>query len=334
MRVINRILFLLFALGLLAVGAVLAMFNTWRTERIHTLAAASDIAQVDNGPVEFAQEGNGPFLLVSHGTPGGYDQALALARPFREAGFQIIAPSRPGYLRTPLDVGLTPEDQADAFAALLTDLGIDKTLVVGFSSGAPAALQFALRYPARTRGILLLSPIILPFTPPTDPAAGGLLGRFLHKDGLPDLATWMLFKAASKDPKRALSFFLQSDSTSPQEAQKTTDFVLKNPWQLEWFRAMVDSYAPMTPRLDGLRNDLVQLRTLQNIPFESIKAPVLIVHGENDADVAEESLKKILQKVPQLQIEKVADAGQLVFLGPNGDAAREASIRFLQANMP
>jgi hypothetical protein len=41
-----------------------------------------------------------------HGIFGGFDQSLAAARPALGDGFQVIAPSRFGYLCTPLH--LTP----------------------------------------------------------------------------------------------------------------------------------------------------------------------------------------------------------------------------------
>lgn len=48
---------------------------------------------------------------------------------------KFIIPSRPGYLRTPLSVDRTPKEQAEALAALLDTLKIDKVAVVGGSGG-------------------------------------------------------------------------------------------------------------------------------------------------------------------------------------------------------
>ncbi len=62
------------------------------------------------------------MVLSVHGTPGGYDQRLGMD------GFRILAPSRPGYLRTPIDAGRTPREQADVYAALLDALSIDEVI--------------------------------------------------------------------------------------------------------------------------------------------------------------------------------------------------------------
>ena len=75
------------------------------------------------GPVEYVEAGHGHPLLMLHGTPGGSDQALAAARVL-EVEARVLAPSRPGYLGTPLSTGRTPSEQADAMIALLDELGV------------------------------------------------------------------------------------------------------------------------------------------------------------------------------------------------------------------
>jgi pimeloyl-ACP methyl ester carboxylesterase len=50
----------------------------------------------------------------------------------------------------------TPAAQADAFAALLDTLGLEKVDVIGFSAGTTSALQFALRHPNRVKHLAIL----------------------------------------------------------------------------------------------------------------------------------------------------------------------------------
>ena len=54
---------------------------------------------------------------------GGFDQGLELGDGLVRAGFRLIAPSRFGYLRTPLPADASAEAQADAHASLLDALG-------------------------------------------------------------------------------------------------------------------------------------------------------------------------------------------------------------------
>src|SRR5262245_28578959 len=109
------------------------------------LRAESKLVQTRLGLIECAVVGSGPAVLISHGTPGGFDSGLVIAELLEESGCSFIAASRPGYLRTPLSVGCSPEDQADAFAALLDELRIRRAAMVGVNGGGPAALQFVLR---------------------------------------------------------------------------------------------------------------------------------------------------------------------------------------------
>ena len=93
-------------------------------------------------------------LLFFHGTPGGYDQGIGALDDA-----QVLTLSRPGYLGTPLEVGTTPGDQAQAAAAVLDKLGIAEVTVMGASGGGPAAYTFAARYPERTLALVGLEAI-------------------------------------------------------------------------------------------------------------------------------------------------------------------------------
>jgi hypothetical protein len=77
----------------------------WRDKRLALLASESEIADTSGGPIEFVRRGSPPYVVLLHGTPGGYDQGVSLGSPFLEAGMGSISVSRPGYLRTPIDVG-------------------------------------------------------------------------------------------------------------------------------------------------------------------------------------------------------------------------------------
>jgi pimeloyl-ACP methyl ester carboxylesterase len=62
--------------------------------------------------------------MMIHGTGGGFDQGLLFAHRLRESGFQIIAPSRFGYLRSTFPVDASPAHQADVLVELLDHRGI------------------------------------------------------------------------------------------------------------------------------------------------------------------------------------------------------------------
>lgn len=123
------------------------------------LAAPSQRIETARGPVEYAIRGEGPVLLVAHGGPGGYDQALLLGELFSRNGFQVVAPSRPGYLGTPVETGRTAEEQGDALAALLDALDIRRACVLGVSGGGPASYQLAQRHPDKPQALIVVDGI-------------------------------------------------------------------------------------------------------------------------------------------------------------------------------
>ena len=78
----------------------------------------------------------------------------------------MIAPSRPGYGRTPLSSGKTSEEAADLMAALLDELNLEKVIAFSISGGGPTALNFALRHPNRCAGCVTEVSVTGGFTTP------------------------------------------------------------------------------------------------------------------------------------------------------------------------
>jgi len=98
------------------------------------------------GIVEYMEFGIGPVVVALHGAMGGYDQSLILAQTIGGAGYRYIAVTRPGYLGTPIDSGISPEQQGDLIAALLDEIGIKKAGIIAVSGGGPSAVQFGIRH--------------------------------------------------------------------------------------------------------------------------------------------------------------------------------------------
>jgi 2-hydroxy-6-oxonona-2,4-dienedioate hydrolase len=96
-----------------------------------------------------------PALLILHGMPGSYRQALPLGEDLVDDYFAIL-PSRPGYGRTPITTGRTGPEQAAAYAALLDALEIETAAVVGISGGGLSAAAFAAQFPERCTSLVLM----------------------------------------------------------------------------------------------------------------------------------------------------------------------------------
>ncbi len=107
-------------------------------------------AHLDAGLVEYRWEQRGDAtVVVFHG--GHVRAGLAVGENvFAEAGYTILAPSRPGYGRTPLSTGTTVTGFADVTRTLCAHLGITKVAaVIGTSGGGPTTpdVTAAVRQP-------------------------------------------------------------------------------------------------------------------------------------------------------------------------------------------
>src|SRR6185312_9519174 len=125
--------------------------------------------------------------LMVHGAGGGFDQGLEFGAPVVRAGFRVIAPSRFGYLRTPLPADASPEAQAQAHVCLLDALGIDRVVAVGGSAGAPSVVQLCVRHAERCSAMVLVVPAVFipePGKPPIKPTrfAEFVIGTALRSD--------------------------------------------------------------------------------------------------------------------------------------------------------
>jgi len=250
------------ALGLVAVFVVVAVFMfarflIWRGEIERRLEAESLVVDTPVGAVEYADSGRGtPVLLLLHGTPGGYDQVLSSlqATGTWNSAARYIVPSRPGYLRTPLASGRSPEEQAQLYAALLTKLGIDRVVVLGASGGGPSALQFAMQFPERCSGLIL-------------EAAATQRIVVEQKHLPPTLQDFLIFLYR----KRAVSELQASDPSDPV-ISKLGEGILA-------------SLVPASRRAAGQANDLRQFAQMGEWPLSTIRCPTLILHGTLDKDV-------------------------------------------------
>lgn len=240
------------------IRSLIARYRTERERSIQTLAENSEIFQTTCGPVEASISGSGPPVLVVHGAAGGYDQGKIQSEAFQEVTF--ISVSRPGYLRTPLSTGPTPQEQADAMAALLDEFHIDKTVFIGTSTGGLVGLHFALRHPQRCRALVLISAVNAPLPFPVSPLA--VFSPLLADDFLP----WSLL--------RSENLLLIRPSLRKQVAAQ--------PEKLAVIDELVHTAYPMSLRLSGLLNDAIQIDHLAQISLEQVAVPTLVIHGTAD----------------------------------------------------
>lgn len=243
---------------------------------MRTLDGLAVVLKTERGPVQVARRGSGPKVMSIHGSPGGFDQGLTWAQSLLEGGCELISPSRPGYLRTPLDSGRSPFEQADLYAAMLDVLQVEKVTVLGISSGGPSAVHFAARHPERTNALLLDAAVLLPIT-----VGSTAIERVILESGL---GVWFSYLIAKLRPELAAGLIVDGFSAGLSKKQKgsAVDWIKTDLSRLQVVTDLCGSLAPRKFREPGQRNDESNETNLRGLPFSQINSPTLITVGTND----------------------------------------------------
>jgi 2-hydroxy-6-oxonona-2,4-dienedioate hydrolase len=269
-----------------AAGVAVPFRRDMAAFRARAAPEVSRVVETRHGPTEVAEVGEGPPFLMLHGTGGGFDQGLIAAGPIIARGYRVIAPSRFGYLRTPLPEDACPRMEAEAFADMLDALGMERVAVAGGSAGAIPALAFAEMFPDRTAALFPVVPALMipgrAEVAPWSPLAEWAVMRALRSD----LLFW---GAATLARDRLIGTLLATDpalvaAASPEEQVRVD--------------AMVESILPVSDRAAGLLYDNVQTNRTQDIDYARIVAPTLTLSCEDDRFLTAENARFLAQAIP------------------------------------
>ena len=280
-----------------------ALAGSWLAVRNRAAKAERDnppagrFIEVDGVRLHYIEQGEGPVLLLLHGT-------VVTADDFRANGlldqlsrsYRVIAIDRPGfgYSERPRDTSWTPCAQARLMAEALRQLGADRYLVLAHSWGTMVALEMALRAPDKVLGLLLLSGYYYPSARldvplaamPAIPVLGDLM-RFTVSPLLGRLA-W---------PLAAKGMF--SPSEVPESFRREDPWMLLRPVQV---RATADEASLMVQAAAALEQRYGELRL-----------PLLIMAGKNDRVIDPEGHSGRLHKdVPHSELTLLPDVGHMM----------------------
>lgn len=251
-----------------------------------------EIADTALGPVEFETQGQGKPVLLVHGTPGGHDQAKAMAGFLPADEFQAILPSRPGYLGTPLEGRETIDQQADLHAALLDHLGVERAGVLCWSGGGPSTYRLAVRHPDRVGAIVSLTAVSQNYPRPKEDVTSRLMFRTAA-------GNWLLRVMAAHAPKQLIAATEQSEGDlSKDELAAHVDEVFADPVKRRFVLDLDASVTQRDDRRHGYENDLDQFDAITDLELNRIVAPTLVVWGDADTDVVPAHSEHAVAAIP------------------------------------
>ncbi len=278
--------------------ATLALVNyaaARRAERRHP--PRGRFIEVDGVRLHYTDRGTGQPVVLVHGnavTGDDYDTS-GVAELLLET-HRVIVFDRPGFGHSERPRGRlwTAMEQAELLHKALKRLGVERPVVVGHSWGAIVALSMAVRHPADTAGLVLLSgyyfwtlrPDVLLVAPGAIPVLGDIL-RYTVSPWLGRLFMPLLKRAMfSPAPISARFRANYSDSMALRPSQ---------------IRATSVDGALMIPGALSLSRH-----------YDALSMPVVIMAGEGDKVVFAGRAKQLQARIPRSVLRIVKGAGHMV----------------------
>lgn len=270
-------------------------FQVWKNNAEKTLPQYAIVFESSQGAIEYFTWGDmtNP-VLVLHGTVGSAFVNILFDDIFSDAGLSMVSVSRPGYYKTPLSSGKTLKEQSKLYKLLLDELGIESVFVFGISGGGPAAIQFALDYPERCKGVILAAAVSQKITPPG-------LEKFLYSN---EFLYWMAMQGMTM-------------------TIKDKEFLKK---MKPYFKLGV---FPLKFSIQGYYNDY---STFEDLEFDltTLDMPVLLIHGTRDKDVPFSFSEDAHQQIPNSTLIRLDGIGHPDVL--HNEMAQAALNGFVRQN--
>jgi pimeloyl-ACP methyl ester carboxylesterase len=277
------------------------------------------VAQLDDGPVEYRlDERDDATVVVFHG--GHMNAGLALGEDvFTDLGYTVLVPSRPGYGKTPVTTGGSPDGFVRVVRQLCERLGIERTAaVVGISAGGPTAVAMAAGYPQVVQRLILQSAVgTLPW-----PDRRTRLGAHVVFNGATEKVTWALVRGLMRRaPNIGLRLLLRDLTTKPIRPVIAA-FNDKE-------RAKLLALFPRMRSGQGFLNDLRTGPT----PTLEVSQPTLIVASRHDGSVPFAHAEALAAGIPHAELVVSEADSHFIWFGMDYPMITDKIGRFLSSDL-
>lgn len=271
----------------------------------------SKFVEVEGVRVHYVDEGNGPVVLLFHGSFGSLRAFDALAAALRDRYRVIRFDQAPGGLSGPVPttMALTPEAFTHAF---LAKVGVQRAALLGTSSGGIYAYRYAASYPEAVSALVLAS---VPPSAPVDNAAAAQRLPWLTR-----MSTRVCQRFAKPWSITCWRDFLGHTIARPEQRSA----------------ARIEQYFDFNRRADSrtmssltaiMRDD-----ALVRSYLERVRAPTLLIWGDRGNVLPPETAQVLAQRLTGTQVQTEFLTGVAHY--PPMDAPTEVAAavdRFLQS---
>jgi pimeloyl-ACP methyl ester carboxylesterase len=250
---------------------------------------------VDGTRLHFIIKGTGRPVVLIHGNPGSGQDWTRLFGPLA-AHNKAIAFDRPGHghSQRPKHGDVTVEVQARLLHDALSQLHVERPILVGHSWGGALALVYAVNYPKEVAGVVLVAPAVYESQGitsfltnlPAVPVIGDAMNSMLTPVFGASVVRSELKKAFSPDPV-------------PKNYLRSVLFEWTRPKKVKWYSED-----------DALLNDSLKKFSPR---YSEISVPVSILAGDSDLIVSEkDNAERLHQALPKSHLLVLPKTGHQV----------------------
>ncbi len=159
----------------------------------YSFDSTANTLKTANGTIHYNEAGNGPALLLLHGSgPGvtGWENFSATLANFAE-NFRCIVPDFPGYGRSDTVDGNPVQVCVEAAIALLDGLEIEQAHIIGNSLGGMVGAAVAAYHPTRVNRLVSIGGLGLNLFSSFPPEGLVRLSQFAEEPNRENIVSWL-----------------------------------------------------------------------------------------------------------------------------------------------
>jgi len=246
-------------------------------------------SKANGNGVNYRQEGQGPPVVLIHGIAASLYDWVNMMPELAGHGFQACALDLLGHGES-----YKPADPREYHVACLFEhftswvdrLSLNNLLLVGHSLGGYLSLQFALRFPERVRGLVLIDP----FYDIKQLSPWLRLARrrpYLGAKAMRAAPEWLINLILGWDPSSSADF-------SPLARQQ-----------------IANDYKRASPHFVYITRDIPALTA----SLHQVQVSTLVIWGEHDHTLKPETFHRLVERLPRARSHPIPDCGHQPHIG-------------------